>query len=114
MRSTSCASGGGAAMLTIKGPAQGLCEGVRRRDFLKIGTLGTPGLSLAYLQRAAEAQRAADSFGRARRCILLFLTGGPPQHETFDPKPDAPAEYRGALRPIASRLTGVSVSEVFP
>lgn len=102
-------------MLTIKGPAQRLCEGIRRRDFLKIGTLGALGLSLADMQRAAARQaQSGANFGRARRCVLLFLTGGPPQHETFDPKPEAPAEYRGALRPIASRLTGISIGELFP
>ena len=52
--------------------------------------------------------------GRAKRCILLFLTGGPPQHDTFDPKPDAPAEIRGELAPIATNIAGIHVSELFP
>ncbi len=56
----------------------------------------------------------AASFGRAKRCLLLFLTGGPPQHDTFDLKPDAPAEIRGELKPIATTVPGVQISELFP
>ena len=46
--------------------------------------------------------------------ILIWLDGGPPQHETYDPKPDAPAEYRGPLKPISTVLPGVQVSELLP
>src|SRR5262249_20838430 len=53
-------------------------------------------------------------FGRAKRCLLLFLTGGPPQHDTWDLKPDAPAEVRGELKPIATSVPGLRVSELFP
>src|SRR5262245_177217 len=77
-----------------------------RRDFLRLGALG--GITLPMLQQA----RAASP--RARRCLLLFLPGGPPQHDTFDPKPDAPAEVRGELRPIATSLPGVCFSELCP
>lgn len=81
--------------------------GVRRRDFIRFGTLaalGSPRLA------AAEA----GTFGRAKRCILLFLTGGPPQTDSFDPKPDAPAEVRGELTTIPTRLPGVRFTELFP
>ena len=54
------------------------------------------------------------SFGRARSCILLFLMGGPPQHSTWDPKPDAPAEVRGDFGPIATTVPGLSISELLP
>jgi hypothetical protein len=100
-------------MLTLQTAPQRLCDGSHRRDFLRIGSLGALGLSLPRLLRAAPS-RAGGHFGQARRCILLFLTGGAPQLDTFDPKPDAPAEYRGELRPIATRLPGVQVSELFP
>jgi hypothetical protein len=81
-------------MLRLRGPGNRLCDGIPRRDFLQAGMLGSLGLSLpALLQSRAEAAKSG-TFGRARRCVLLFLTGGPPQHDTWDPKPDAPAESR--------------------
>src|SRR5262245_53506128 len=54
------------------------------------------------------------SFGRARRCVLLFLTGGPPQLDTFDMKPLAPIEVRGELKPIPSCVPGIQVAELLP
>jgi hypothetical protein len=71
-----------------------------------------PGL----LSAAAEPSAASTtgSFGRAKRCIVLFLLGGPPQHETWDPKPDAPTEVRGELSPIESATPGLRVGELMP
>jgi hypothetical protein len=100
-------------MLTLLGNRQRLCDGSNRREFLRVGSLGALGLSLPTLLRAA-ASPETDRRARARRCILLFLTGGAPQLDTFDPKPDAPVDYRGELRSIATRLPGVQVSELFP
>src|SRR5262249_46278560 len=54
------------------------------------------------------------AFGRAKACIVLYLSGGPPQHETWDPKPDAPAEVRGEFKPIASAVPGLRVGELMP
>src|SRR5262249_9026871 len=54
------------------------------------------------------------TFGRAKSVIFLWLQGGPPQHETFDPKPDAPAEIRGAFRPIATNVPGIRFCELLP
>ncbi|MBX9585399.1 MAG: DUF1501 domain-containing protein [Gemmataceae bacterium] len=79
-----------------------------------MGGLGALGLSWPALLRAAPAGAGDPSFGRARRCVLLFLTGGPPQHDTWDPKPDAPAEIRGELKPIATAVPGIRFSELFP
>lgn len=62
---------------------------------------------------ADQGQRARPS-GKARSCILLYLSGGPPQHETWDPKPDAPAEIRGEFGTIASSLPGLRVCELMP
>jgi hypothetical protein len=102
-------------VLTIKGPHQRLCDGISRRDFLQLGAIGPLGLSLPGLLAAAPGRPAgASHFGRARRCILLFLTGGAPQLDTFDLKPDAPAEYRGEFQPIASNVPGIFLSEEFP
>jgi hypothetical protein len=102
-------------MLTIRGPFQRLCDSVSRRDVLRVGALGAIELALPTLLRAAERPpEAPTSFGRAKRCLLLFLTGGPPQHDTWDLKPAAPAEIRGELKPISTSLTGVQISELFP
>ncbi len=91
---------------------------VTRRELLRVGGLGAFGLSCANLDRALAAPHVSPSsngaFGRAKRCIVIFLLGGPPQHETWDPKPDAPAEIRGDLQPIASAVPGLSVGELMP
>ena len=100
-------------MLRILGRRYHACDGMPRRDFLRLGTLAPLAASLPALAKGAEPGSAA-SFGRAKRCILLFLTGGPPQHDTFDCKPDAPAEIRGELAPIATKVPGIQVSELFP
>jgi hypothetical protein len=108
-------------MLTIRATGARLCDGLARRDFLHVGGLGLLGLSLPQLQRgraeaAASAQPAAavPRTGRAGSCILLFLMGGPPQHSTWDPKPEAPAEVRGEFRPIATSVPGLRVCELMP
>jgi hypothetical protein len=94
---------------------QRFCGGLRRRDFLRVGALGAFGLSLPALLEAAEARPAAGpSFGRAKRCVLLFLHGGPPQHETWDPKPQAPREVRGELGAIPTCVPGIQIGELFP
>lgn len=103
-------------MLVIRGPRQRLCDSVSRRDFLQVGAIGAMGLSLpTLLQASATTTRAGDRhFGAARRCLLLFLTGGPPQLDTWDPKPAAPERIRGEFRPIATNVPGIRVSELFP
>ncbi len=88
------------------------CDGLTRRDFLHAGSLGCLGLGLPAFQ-ALQAQGAVER-GRDLNCILLFLVGGPSQLDTWDPKPDAPEEIRGPFRPIATKVPGVSVTEVFP
>jgi hypothetical protein len=86
-----------------------------RREWLRVGGLGALGLSLPGLLRGNEAasERVA-SFGRAKSCIILFLSGGPAQHETFDPKPEAPAELRGIFRPISTSVPGMQFCELLP
>lgn len=79
-----------------------------RRDCLRIGSLGALGLSLPIARASVQTRRPAKS------CILLFFLGAPPQHETWDPKPDAPAEIRGDLKPIASATPGLLVGELMP
>src|SRR6476469_1950791 len=86
-----------------------------RRDFLRIGSAGALALPHLLAARAAATKKTHEvGFGRAKRCVLLFLTGGPPQHDTFDLKPDAPAEIRGELKPIATSVGGLRFSELCP
>ncbi|MEC9002616.1 MAG: DUF1501 domain-containing protein, partial [Planctomycetota bacterium] len=74
---------------------------IDRRELMRIGGLTLGGLSLADLVNASpRTDGYGTSFGRAKNIIFLYLCGGPPQHETFDPKPDAPAEIRGPFKPI--------------
>src|SRR5262249_14526374 len=104
-------------MLRILGSPTTLCDGLARRDFLHVGGLGAFGLGLGDFFRLRAAQSvapAARSFGRAKACILLFPYGSPPQHETFDPKPDAPAEIQGELKAIATAVPGVRIGEGLP
>ena len=90
-------------------------DGVSRRGFLKVGCLGATGLSLGSLFRArAMAATGNEGSGPARSVILIWLDGGPPQHETYDPKPEAPAEFRGPLKAISTAVPGVQVSELLP
>ena len=91
-----------------------LCDGISRREWLRVGGLGTLGLSLPTLLAAAEHRSAARSFGRAKNVLFLWLQGGPPQHETFDPKPDAPSEVRGEFRPIQTNVPGIRFCELLP
>jgi hypothetical protein len=105
-------------MLTLPGSSCRGHDGISRRAFLQLGGLGTVGLALPELLRAraeaAGASASAPGIGRARSCILLFMGGGPPQMDTFDLKPDAPAEVRGILRPIATSVPGLAISEQLP
>ena len=93
-----------------------LCDGLTRREWLRVGGLSLAGLSLPSLLRARETAAApvGGSFGKAKACILLFHLGGPPQHETWDPKPDAPAEIRGEFKPLATNVPGLQVGELMP
>lgn len=91
--------------------------GFSRREWLRVGGLGALGISLPHLLGARASAATAGkgvSFGRAKSCVIVFLGGGPPQHETFDPKPDAPLEIRGTFRSIATRVPGVHFSETLP
>ena len=88
------------------------CDGVRRRDFLRVGTLG--GLSLAQLLRLQQSARADGGAKKDVNCIFIFLIGGMPQHDMWDPKPNAPAEIRGDFKPAKTSVPGVQFTEVMP
>jgi hypothetical protein len=89
-----------------------LCDGISRREFLRIGGLSLGGLTLpALLQSRSEAAPARN---RVKSVIQLFMWGGPSQHETFDLKPGAPAGIRGTFQPIATNVPGIQISEHLP
>jgi uncharacterized protein (DUF1501 family) len=89
------------------------CPGLTRRQLLQAGSLATLGLSLPALMQSRVAATGGAS-PRARACIVVYQIGGPAQHETFDPKPNAPEDFRGEFQPIATSLPGVLVSEHLP
>src|SRR4051794_10047596 len=103
-------------MFRILGESARLCDGISRREILRLGSLGVAGLSLPHLlaSRAGAATSGTGSFGRAPSCILLYIVGGPPQHETFDPKPEASAEVRGPYHAIPTPVDGLQVGELMP
>src|SRR5262245_17117145 len=105
-------------MLRILGSRRTLCDGLSRRDFLHIGGLGAFGLGLSEFFQLQAAQSTpspqTSGFGKAKACILLFPYGSPPQHETFDPKPDAPAEIQGEMKSIPTCVPGLRIGDHLP
>jgi hypothetical protein len=90
-----------------------LCEGLSRRSFLRIGAAGM-GLALPNLLRLEAAGAVSERHARIRNCITIFLVGSPGQLDTWDMKPDAPAEVRGKFKPIATNVNGIRICEHFP
>lgn len=98
-------------MLNILGGTQRYCDGVTRRNFLKIGGLAMGGLSLPEV---LEAQEQSGHRSSHKAVILVYLTGGPPHLDTVDLKPDAPEEIRGHFKPIKTNVSGIEICEHFP
>src|SRR5205807_5174308 len=112
------------------------CQGLSRRGLLQAGLMSAFGLTLPDLlrlrdahangeERSGKGEAARGERGRARgdgksgagspnSAILLWLWGGPSHLDSFDPKPDAPSEYRGPFKPIATKADGIQVTELFP
>jgi hypothetical protein len=88
------------------------CDGVRRRDFLKVGILGGAGLSLPAYFRLLTAGEVAPA--KAKNAIFISLGGGPSHLDMFDLKPDAPAEFRGEFNPIKTNVEGIEICEHLP
>src|SRR5207302_98160 len=93
-----------------------------RREMLRVGGLSLAGLSLPALLNQTHGEPSASSrranrprsFGQAKQCIILYLSGGPAQLDTFDPKPDAPDDIRGEFTTIPTTVPGVRFSELVP
>jgi len=93
-------------------PKSSYCDGVTRRDVIKIGALGALGLNLPGYLRLAQANEVAPAKGKS--AIFVFLGGGPSHMDTFDMKPDAPVEYRGEFKAINTNVAGIQICEHLP
>src|SRR5215203_5840722 len=100
-------------MLTIRNSTgcKEFCDGVSRRNFLKIGALGMGGLALPQLLRAEAEQGIRKSH---KAVIMIFLPGGPAHQDLFDMKPGAPEEIRGEFKPIKTNVAGIEICELMP
>jgi hypothetical protein len=99
-------------MLSILGPVQQACDRVSRREMLRLGGLGTLGLSLpACLQAQAATSHRAKG---AKACILVYMWGGPAHQDTWDLKPEGPSAVRGEFKPIDTTAPGIQICEHFP
>jgi len=99
-------------MLTIYGDKQRYCDGVSRREFLRIGGMALGGLTLVDFL-AAEA-RASQKIPAHKAVIIVYLPGGPPHQDTFDLKMEAPSEIRGEFKPIDTAVSGIQITELLP
>jgi len=102
-------------MFTLWGSKQSFCDGISRRNFLRIGAFGA-GLTLADMLRLRSSAATSGPAVRktVKSAIMIFLAGGPPHLDMYDLKPEAPAEIRGEFKPIATNVTGVRICELFP
>ena len=101
-------------MLKISGQGKAhTCDGMTRRDVLQVGALGAVGLTLPQYM-AAQANGAVKDKDDDRACIMIFNLGAPSQLDTFDMKPDAPAEVRGPFKPIKTASPEIQISEILP
>jgi hypothetical protein len=98
-------------MLTFLGRKQRFCDGVSRREFLRVGALAVGGLSMADVLRS---QAAGATAATGKSVIMIYLPGGPTHLDTYDMKPEAPVEFRGELRPIKTNVPGVDICELMP
>ena len=97
-------------MLNILGPASRYCDQVSRRSFLQVGAWTMGGLTLPGLMRAEAATRTKSH----KSIIIVYLSGGLAHQDTFDLKPNAPAEIRGEFKPINTNVPGIQVGELLP
>src|SRR2546423_3671931 len=98
-------------MLTIYGKSSRFCDGISRRNFLKIGALGLGGLALPEL---LEAEARAGIRRSHKAIIMIYLPGGPLHQDMFDLKSEAPSEIRGEFKPIKTKVPGIQICEHLP
>jgi hypothetical protein len=100
-------------------PVDDTCDGVTRRDLLRVGGSAILGISLGNVLRLQEAQAKSSriggpGFGKAKSVILLYLQGGPSHLDLWDPKPDVPDNVKSVFQPIDTRTPGIRVMETLP
>ena len=101
-------------MLTIWGSKERFCDGINRRNFLKIGAFGA-GLTLAEMLRLRSLASAAGGTSTSQKAaIMIYLPGGPSHLDMYDLKPNAPVEYRGEFRPINTNVPGCQICQHMP
>lgn len=104
-------------MLTLLGPQprnSGFCDGLSRRNFLRIGGLGLGGMALPEILKAETASGIRSAGNRQKAVIMIFLPGGPSHQDMFDLKMNAPAEVRGEFKPIPTNVPGIQICEHLP
>jgi hypothetical protein len=110
-------------MLSVLGNSVRLCDGINRREVLRVGGLGFTGLTLSNLLQVqgkakaaprSEIRKSTNGFGKAKACIVIFNYGGPSHLDIWDLKPDAPAEIRGDFKPAPTNVPGISITEHLP
>src|SRR3979411_904910 len=108
-------------MLSVLGRNVRLCDGITRREVLRVGGLGFTGLMWSDWLRARAGEQpskvrksGSGTFGKAKACILIFNYGGPSHLDIWDLKPDAPKEIRGEFKPAATRVPGMAITELLP
>src|SRR5690348_4750371 len=107
-------------MLVIPGqPGRDTCDGLTRRELLRVGGSAVLGISLANLfglqeASASDASAEGPGFGKAKRVILLYLQGGPSHLDLWDPKDNVPDNVRSVFKAINTKLSGVRLTEVMP
>ena len=102
-------------MFTFWGRRQPHCDGINRRNFLSIGAFGA-GLTLADVLRAQAATPTNPTTvtSSPKAAIMIYLPGGPSHIDMYDPKPNAPAEFRGEFKPISTNVAGIQICEHMP
>ena len=100
-------------MLEIAGNNHPLCDRLSRRALLRVGALTPLGLSLPTLLAGQQAIAAntGSNFGKAKRCLMIFMWGGPAHQDLWDLKPQAPTEIRGEFQPISTNVPGIHIGE---
>jgi hypothetical protein len=98
-------------MLTVWGRSRRYCDGISRREFLRVGAIGLGGLTLSDLLRR---EGKGEASARPKSVIYIVLGGGPSHIDMWDLKPRAPIEYRGPFQPVATRVPGAEICEMMP
>ena len=107
-------------MLVIPGRSgKDTCDGITRRELLRVGGSAMLGLSLADMLRAAEAPAGGPAvggpgFGKAKSVILIYLQGGPSHLDLWDPKDNVPDNVKSVFKPIDTKMPGVQFTELLP